>query len=108
MLKSFINNTPTILQSEQFIVLAMVKGRGIDAADFVAMTFFSAAKGLAKRMINIKIPSLPTISAANCLGNFDTKKEFARISQVTPKIWWFIVPGRFDDPGGQYFLNSLK
>ena len=52
-LKSFNNNNnnPTILQSEQFTVLAIVNGRGIDAADFVAITFFTAASGDAKRMI---------------------------------------------------------
>ena len=50
-LKSFSNNNPTILQSEQFTVLAIVNGRGIDAADFVAITFFTAASGDAKRMI---------------------------------------------------------
>jgi hypothetical protein len=34
MLKSFIKSKPVTVQSEQFMVLAMVNGRGMDAADF--------------------------------------------------------------------------
>lgn len=111
-LKSFNNNNPTILQSEQFTVLAIVNGRGIDAADFVAITFFTAASGDAKRMIYIewtntsdnglmrasfkhhntlqltyiKTPSLPTISAADALGSFDTINVFNSTIHVTTTI----------------------
>ena len=53
-LKSFNSNKPTTLHSEQFIVLAIVKGRGIDAALFVAMTFFTAANGDANNIIYLR------------------------------------------------------
>ncbi len=53
MLKSFIRSTPTILQSEQLIVLAIVNGRGIESADLVAMTWLTAANGDANRIMYI-------------------------------------------------------
>ena len=53
-LKSFNINKPTRLHRLQFIVLAIVKGRGIESALFVAMTFFTAANGDANNTIYLK------------------------------------------------------
>ena len=53
-LKSFKSNKPTRLHRLQFIVLAIVKGRGIESALFVAMTFFTAANGDANNIIYLE------------------------------------------------------
>jgi len=56
-LKSFQRNKPTTLHREQFMVLAIVKGRGIESALFVAMTFFTAANGDANNIIYLRMSS---------------------------------------------------
>lgn len=97
-----------MLQSEQLIVLAMVNGSGMEAADFVAITVDNAANGLANRIIYIRTPSFPTSFAAYSLGKFESKKEFAKMIPVQPNRCCLIVPGRPVDPGGLYLRNSLK
>lgn len=67
-LKSFIKNMPTIVHRLQFIVLAIVKGRGIETADLLSMTFFNLQRGDANSMIYNKTPSFPITLAAVLLG----------------------------------------
>ena len=108
MLKSFMKSRPVTDQSEQFMVLAMVNGRGMDAADFVAITSLTAASGDANKTMNIRMPSFPTISAAVLREKFDSMKPFRKTIHVTTNMCCFTVPGSELEPGGVYFLNSLK
>mmetsp|Transcript_23003 Transcript_23003/g.37876 ORF Transcript_23003/g.37876 Transcript_23003/m.37876 type:complete len:87 (-) Transcript_23003:601-861(-) len=86
MLKSFISNSPTTDHKEQLIVLATVKGRGMAAADLVAITSLSADNGLAKRSMKTSTPSFPTISVATFLGNRAATKTFNRTIQVIASL----------------------
>mmetsp|Transcript_3887 Transcript_3887/g.8674 ORF Transcript_3887/g.8674 Transcript_3887/m.8674 type:complete len:88 (+) Transcript_3887:349-612(+) len=86
MLKSFSFKSPTIDQREQFKVLAIVNGRGIDTADFVSITSFKAASGLAKRTTYIKTASFPMISAAFVFDMLNTTNKFAKIIHETMSL----------------------
>mmetsp|Transcript_14629 Transcript_14629/g.20744 ORF Transcript_14629/g.20744 Transcript_14629/m.20744 type:complete len:87 (+) Transcript_14629:887-1147(+) len=86
MLKSFISNNPTTDHNEQLIVLATVNGRGIAAADLLAITPLSADNGLAKRSIKTSTPSFPTISVATFLGNLAATKLFIKTIQVIASL----------------------
>ena len=56
ILKSFIIHNPTDDHAKQLKKHAIVKGSGIDAADFVINTCFKAANGLANNIIQNKTP----------------------------------------------------
>lgn len=96
MLKSFMSRTPTIDHSVQLMKQASVNGRGIDSADFVSTTVFSAASGLANKQTQKNTPALPIKVVA---VSFESENATNRVNVIMIEQVWMCcdtVPGRFD------------
>ena len=63
----FIYNKPTTDRRDLCIVLAMVNGNAMEAADLVAMTVLRPITGLANNAMYVTTPALPITSAAVCV-----------------------------------------
>ncbi len=101
MLKSFVMHHPRTDHAMQLTKHASVKGSGIDAADFVTITCFNAARGLANRMMQMTTPSLPMISLA-LPTPLTARSALDDIIASIALPCWEIVPGKLSAVGLQF------
>ena len=91
----------------QLTKVAKVKGSGMDAADFVAITLLNAARGLANRMMQMMTPSLP-ISLLVLLAPLDTSRMLDNIIAYITLKCCDTVPGKLVAVGQQCFWKMTQ